>query len=701
MIPVEAPEIAPGAAAHSDASRENPLLIASTLPFQLPYFDRIEPRHYAPAFEQAMSEHLQEVEAIAGQGEAPTFENTIVAMERSGRLLDRVENVFSNLNAAHTNPALQALESEIEPKLAAHRDAVRLNHALFVRIEKLYEGRSQLNLDDESLFLLERYHKDFIRAGARLSEQEKARLTALNGELAALETTFRQNVLKEMNAGTIFVEEISELKGLSDQDIAAAAAAAEEESRPGKFALRLLNTSGQPALHALENRALRQRLLEVSLGRNTRAGALDNRGVVARIARLRAERAQLLGYENHAAYTLADQTALTTAAVNKLLSELAEPAVKNARREAADIQAVIDKAGTGIKLEPWDWAFYSERVRHERYSFDEEQLKPYFELNRVLVEGVFFAATKLFGINFKERTDLPVYHEDVRVFEVLDTDGEPMALFLADLFARPSKRGGAWMNSYIPQSSLLGTRPVVGNHMNIPKPPTGEPALLTFDEVTTLFHEFGHALHGMLSDVKYPRFNGTNVPPDFVEFPSQVYEMWSTWPEVLRNYAKHYETGESMPAELVEKVIAAEQFNQGYATTEYLAAALLDQSWHQLPPEKIPEPDGVLAFEEEALRKAGVDFFPVPPRYRSTYFSHSFSSGYSAGYYSYIWSEVLDAHSVEWFKQNGGLTRKNGDHFRSTILSRGGSADAMRLFREFTGSAPNIQPLLERRGLTR
>ncbi|MHA3772621.1 M3 family metallopeptidase [Verrucomicrobiota bacterium sgz303538] len=686
-------------AAPASAALDNPLFTESSLPFHHPPFDRIKDEHFVPAFERGMEEQLREVDVIAKASDRPTFENTIVALERSGQLLKRVNRIFSNLNGAHTNPALQKIESEMEPKLSAHRDAIRLNSALFARIQSLYEEREQLNLDPESAFLLERYHKDFVRAGARLSEKDKPRLKELNSELATLETTFRQNVLKEMNASTVVVDDGAELKGLSDHAIAAAAAAAEADGQKGKFALRILNTTGQPPLQSLENRALRQRLLETSLARNSHGGEFDTRTVVSRLARLRAERAQLLGYPNHAAYSLEDQTARTTDAVNKMLADLARPAVANARREAADMQAIIDQNGGGFQLAPWDWAFYSEKVRQKKYAFDGEQLKPYFELDRVLRDGVFFAASKLFGITFKERKDLPVYQEDVRVFEVIDADGQPLALFIADLFARPSKRGGAWMNSYVEQATLLGTKPVVGNHMNIPKPAAGEPALLTFDEVNTLFHEFGHALHGMFSNVKYPRFTGTSVPRDFVEFPSQVNEMWAVWPEVLKNYAKHYQTGEPMPAELIDKVIAIKQFNQGYATTEYLAAALLDQAWHQLAPGNVPEPSDVTAFEAEALKKAGVDLPTVPPRYRSTYFSHSFSGGYSAGYYSYIWSEVLDADSVEWFKRNGGLTRKNGDHYRHAVLSRGGSAEAMSLYRELTGHEPEVQPLLKRRGL--
>ena len=691
---------APDAPAADDVASPNPLAVESALPYQFPPFDRITDAHFVPMFERGMAEELREVAAIAANPEPATFENTIVALERSGQLLARVDRIFSNLNGAHTNPERQKIESEMAPKLAAQRDAIRLNAALFARIQTLHAQRDRLALDAESKFLIESYHKDFVRAGARLGDADKPRLTALHAELASLQTTFRQNVLKETNAATLMIDDRAALSGLSDHAIAAAAAAAKDEGQPGKFALRLLNTTGQPSLSSLENRTLRQQMLEASLGRNSRGGAFDNRAVIARIARLRAERAALLGYPNHAAYILEDETALTTGAVNKLLGELAPPATRNARREAAAMQQLIDQSGEKFQLAAWDWAFYAEKVRAARFAFDEEQLKPYFELDRVLQAGAFFAATKLFGITFKERKDLPVYHPDVRVFEVFDADGEPLALFLADLFARPSKRGGAWMNLYVEQSALLGTKPVVGNHMNIPKPAPGEPALLTFDAVNTLFHEFGHALHGMFSRVRYPRFTGTNVPRDFVEFPSQVNEMWAVWPEVLKNYARHYRTDAPMPAELIEKVIAAEQFNQGFATTEYLAAALLDQAWHQLAARDVPDESGVLAFEAAALQRAAIDLPTVPPRYRSTYFSHSFSGGYSAGYYSYIWSEVLDAASVDWFKRNGGLTRANGDHFRETVLSRGGSAEALTLFRAFTGSDPDVKPLLKRRGLS-
>jgi peptidyl-dipeptidase Dcp len=675
----------------------NPLLTESTLPYQMPPFDKIKDEHFQPALEQGIAEEEKEAEAIAKQTEKPTFENTIVALEKTGQLLNRAQRIFSNFTGANTNPTLQNIEKEMAPKLSAHEDAIHLNGPLFARVEALYNDREKSGLDAESKWLLERYYKDFVRAGAKLSESDKTKLKAMNAELATLQTTFEQNVLKEKNAASIVVNDRAELAGLSDNEIAAAAAAAKADGKEGKFVIRLLNTSGQPALASLQNRPLREKIMQTSLARNSHGGEWDTKEVVSRTAKLRAERAVLLGYASHAAYQLDDQTAKDVPTVNKLLSDLAPAAVANAKREAADMQAIIDQEKGGFQLAACDWDFYSEKVRKARYAFDGAQLKPYFEFNHVLIDGVFFAATKLYGITFKERKDLPAYLPEVRVFEVFNADGKPLALFIADYYARPSKRGGAWMNQYVAQSTLLGTKPVVANHLNIPKPPAGEPTLLTYDEVNTAFHEFGHALHGMFSNVKYPRFGGTSVPRDFVEYPSQVNEMWATWPEILKNYAKHYKTGAPMPAELLEKMQAADKFNQGFKTTEYLAASLLDQSWHQLKPEQVPT--DTLAFEAESLKKAGVDYPPVPPRYRSTYFSHAFAGGYSAGYYSYLWSEVLDADSVEWFKQHGGLKRENGDHFRETLLSRGGSDDALKLFRNFTGGDPDVGPLLKRRGL--
>ncbi|MDQ1815394.1 M3 family metallopeptidase [Massilia sp. CCM 9210] len=675
----------------------NPFAKLSTLPFHYPAFDKIKDEHFLPAYAAGMSDHLREVDTIANNRKAPTFDNTVVALERSGQLLTRVATTFSALQGANTNDTLDAIDREMSPKLAAHNDAVFLNAKLYQRVKTLYDKRAKLGLDAESKHLLERYHKDFVRAGARLSAEDKEKLKAFNSEIATMQTTFTQNVLKETNASALIVDTRAELAGMSEAAIDAAAADAKTRGHDGKFAVALINTSGQPPLAVLTNRAVRERLMTASLQRGSRGGEFDNRAVVVKLAKLRAERAALLGYPNFAAYSLEDQTAKDTGAVNKLLSELAKPAVTNARKEADDIQKVIDAEKGGFKVGAADWAFYTDKVRAQRFNFDENQLKPYFELDNVLVNGVFFAAEKLYGLKFKERKDLPVYHPDVRVYDVFDANGKQLAIFLADMYARSNKQGGAWMNEYVSQSGLMGTRSVVANHLNIPKPPAGEPTLLTVDEVKTTFHEFGHALHGMFSNVKYPRFSGTNVPRDFVEYPSQVNEMWMIAPEVLANYARHYKTGEAMPKELLDKVIASKKFNQGFLTTEYLAASLVDQRWHQLSAAQVPS--DVLGFEAAALKEAGVDFAPVPPRYRTTYFSHSFSGGYSAGYYAYLWSEKLDADTVEWFKENGGLQRKNGDHFRKTLLSRGGTADALDLFRNFRGREPKIEPLLNRRGL--
>jgi peptidyl-dipeptidase Dcp len=685
----------------------NPFFAPSALPFQMPAFDRIHAEHYAPAYAQGMRQQLAEVEAIAGNPAPATFDNTIVALERSGQLLTRVGNTFSNLTAANTNDALEAIELAMAPKLAAHSDRIMLNDKLYLRIDALHEQRATLALDAEALHLLERYHRDLVRAGAKLALADKERLQAWNAELAVLATTFSQNLLKETNASALIVDSRAELDGMTEAAIAGAALAASERGLDGKFLLALDNTSGQAPLAVLKQRALRQRLMEASLARGSRANAYDNRQVVLKMVALRAERAALLGYASHSAYVLEDQTAQTTVAVNALLRDLARPALENARREAQALQHVMDgensgkekgnKEQDGFQLAAHDWAFYAEKVRAKRFKVDEEQLKPYFELNRVLVDGVFFAASQLYGITFKERHDLPLYHPDVRVFDVFDADGKPLALFLFDGYARRSKRGGAWMSEYVSQSTLLGNSSLVANHLNIPKPPAGMPTLLTQDEVTTLFHEFGHALHGMFSQVRYPRFSGTNVPLDFVEYPSQVNEMWALWPQVLQNYARHYQSGAAMPQALLDQVIAAKRFNQGYMLTEYLAAAVLDQRWHQLTPAQAPQ--DVAAFEAAALTQAELDFAPVPPRYRSTYFSHSFAGGYAAGYYAYLWSEKLDADTVEWFKQNGGLTRNNGDRFRQQLLSRGGSVDALQLFRNFRGRDASIDALLVRRGL--
>ncbi len=693
------PELPAETVLATDPVESNPFFTQSPLYLHYPQFDKIENSDYSPAFDRGMQEQLAEIETIANQSEAPTLDNTLIPMERSGQTLDRVARVFFAMASANTNDELEEIRSEMAPKLSAHRDQILLNAKLFERVQALYDQRDSLELDPESYRFVEENYKDFIRAGAKLSDADKEKLKAINAEMASLQTKFSQNVLNEVNDSAVVVDSREELAGMSDTLIEAAAEAAKENGLEGKYLIALLNTTQQPPLASLEDRALRQRIMEASMARGSRGGEFDNREILTRVVELRAERAQLMGYENHAAYGLENQTARTTKAVNERLASLAPPAVANAKREAADMQKIIDAEGEDFELSSWDWDFYAEKVRMERYNFDASQLRPYFEMNNVLEKGVFFAAEKVFGITFKERKDLPVYQEDVRVFEVFEADGSTLALFIMDPYARPSKRGGAWMNAYVSQSNLMGNKPVVANHQNITKPTSDdEPTLLTFDEVTTMFHEFGHALHGMFSNVKYPSFSGTSVPRDFVEYPSQVNEMWSVWPDILKNYAVHYETGEAMPQELLDKVLATRKFNQGYTTTEYLAASLLDQAWHQLKPEEVPTAEGLLDFEAQALENAGVALDTVPPRYRSTYFSHIIG-GYSAGYYAYIWSEVLDADTVEWFKQNGGMTRENGDHFRQTLLSRGGAVDAMDLFRNFRGADPDIQPLLDRRGL--
>lgn len=675
----------------------NPFAKPSTLQYGYPAFDKIKNEHFAPAFDEGMREQAAEIVKIANNKAAPTFDNTIVAMERSGQLLGRVRAVFYTLTGSYTNDTLQALDKDLAPKFAAHSDAIRLNPALFARIKTLHDKRATLGLDAESAFLLERYYKDFVRAGANLSAADKVKLKDYNGKLAALQTQFSQNVLKEVNASAFVVDTRAELAGLSEKAIDAAAAEATKRGLEGKFIIPVVNTTQQAPLAVLTNRATREKLLTTSMIRGSRGGEFDNRNVVLQLAKLRAERAELLGYENYAAYSLEDQTAKNTTSVNKLLGDLTAPAVRNAKKEAAEIQAVIDAEKGGFQLAAQDWAIYSDKVRTAKYAFDANQLKPYFEFDNVLEKGTFFAATKLWGITFKRRTDLPTYDADVRVYDVFEENGAHLAIFVVDPYARPNKRGGAWMSSLVDQSFLLDKKPVITNNLNLTKPAAGEPTLLTWDEVRTTFHEFGHATHGWFSKVKYPRFSGTSVPRDYVELPSQVYEMWMAWPEVMASYAKHYQTGAVMPKELLDKLRASQKFNEGYRTTEYLAAAVLDQRWHQLGSKAIPT--DVKTFEQQALKDAGLDFAPVPPRYSSTYFSHAMGGGYSAGYYSYLWAERLDADAGEWFKENGGLQRKNGDRFRNMVLSKGGTVDAVEMYRAFRGRDPVIEPLLERRGL--
>ena len=680
------------------SNNENPFFSESSLYMKYPHFDKVKNQHYTPAFEKGMEDHMTEIEAIANNVDYPTFENTIIAMEISGELLDRVATVFFSLTSAHTNDEMERIRSELAPKLSAHSDQILLNGSLFKRISELNDNKNNLGLNSEAIRLIQKYYTDFIRSGARLSTEEKENLKSINAKIAVLQTNFSQNILKEVNALAVVVNSREELDGLNNASIEAAANEANSRGLQGKYVIALKNTSGQPAMASLENRSLREKIHKISLSRGSNGGDFDNRENLSKVIKLRADRAQLMGYKNHAAYSLESQTAQTPEAVNLRLRSLAPKALENAKKEAADLQKMIDDEGGEFQLASWDWDFYTEKVRSERYSFDASQLKPYFEMDNVLQNGVFFSANKLFGISFKERFDLPVYQEDVRVFEVFNEDGTTLALFIYDGYARSSKRGGAWMNAYVSQSKLKGNLPVVANHQNVVKPPEGEPTLLTFDEVITMFHEFGHALHGMFSNVHYPYFSGTSVPRDFVEYPSQVNEMWAVWPSVLKNYAVHHKTGESMPKELLDKVLATQKFNQGFSTTEYLAASILDQSLHQLKPDQVPEASDIISFEKDALINGGIYFEAVPPRYRSTYFSHIIG-GYSAGYYSYIWSEVLDADTVEWFKENGGLNRENGDHFRRTLLSRGGSEQALNLFKDFRGADPDIQPLLNRKGL--
>ena len=682
---------------------DNPFAAPSTLPFELPPFDRIHDADYRPAFEAGMAEQLRQVAAIAHNTAAPTFENTIVALERSGRMLERVETTFSNLNACNTDRDMQQVDTEMAPRLTAQRDAIHLDPALWSRVDALYSKRDSLQLDAESQQLLRRYHTIFVRAGAQLDSAQQTQLRDLNKQIAALTTRFKQNLLRATADGAVVVEDVTQLDGLSAGQVGSAAQAAAARGLSGKWVLTLQNTTNQPILAQLNDRSLRERIYRASIGRGV-AGAADNTPVIAELVRLRAKRAVLLGYPDHAAYELADESAGTPAAVRSMIGEVSPAALSRAQAEAADMQKVIDAeaAAAGkpsFALQPWDWLYYTEKVRKARYEFDQALVAPYFELDHVLRDGVFYAAHQLYGLSFRERHDLPVYHPDVRVFEVSDRDGQPLALFLADYFARDNKQGGAWMSAYVSQSRLLEQKPLVANHLNIPKPQPGQPVLLTFDEVTTLFHEFGHALHGMLSDVRYPLLSGTAVPRDFVEYPSQYNEMWARDPSVVAHYAHHYQTGKPMPPQLLAKVLASQNFNQGYATLEYLEAALLDQAWHQLTVAQAPAAQQVPAFERQALEASGLDYAPVPPRYHSTYFAHIFEGGYSASYYAYLWSEVLARDTGQWFHTHGGLTRANGDYLRAHILSRGRSEDPQLMFREFYGRAPEIGPLLEYRGL--
>jgi peptidyl-dipeptidase Dcp len=679
------------------AAAPNPFFSASTLQFQAPPFDAIKNSDYQPALEEGMKRQIAEISAIANNPAPPTFANTIEAMERSGELLTRTAKVFFNLVQSNTNDAMDKIESEEAPKLAAHQDAIFLDPKLFARVKALYDTRDALGLDREAKYLIERYYKNFVRAGALLNDADKVTLRALNQEESKLTTQFREHVLADTNAGALIIDNQADLAGLSEGEIAAAAQKAKDRGLTGKWVITLQNTTQQPALASLANRPVRERLFNASVQRGNHGGPNDTKAIVTRLAQLRSQRAKLLGYANYAAYVLDDQMAKTPDTAEKLMTDIVPASTAKARNEAARMQKVIDDEKGGFTLGPQDWEFYAEKVRKAEYDLDASQVRPYFELEHVLQDGVFYAANKLYGITFKERKDLPVYNTDVRVFEVFDADGKSLALFYGDYFSRPNKQGGAWMDSFVDQSGLFGTHPVIVNVLNFEKPAPGQPALLTFDNVTAIFHEFGHGLHGLFSNSRYPTLSGTNVPRDFVEFPSQFNEHWAIDPAVFANYAKHYQTGAPIPQELVEKIKKSRTFNQGYALTEYLSAALLDMAWHTIPP-GTPVQD-VNVFEPAALHRFAIDMPQVPPRYHTTYFSHIWGGGYAAGYYAYLWSEVIDDDAYYWFKEHGGLTRENGQRFRDMILSRGGSDDVASLYRAFRGRDPIVEPLLIERGL--
>jgi peptidyl-dipeptidase Dcp len=681
----------------ANMSKDNPFLSSTDLYMNYPRFDLIEPEHYHEGITLGMADHLKEINVIATHTDPPSIENTLIALERSGRLLDKVVTVFYAMSSTNTSDAIDEIEAEFAPKLAAHQDQIVLNPQLFNRIDTLYQQSDALSLDAETKRLLDETHEGFVRAGAGLSSADQERLRAINTEMAILQTQFDQNVLDERNRLAVVVNDVSRLTGLSQAAIDRAASEAASRGLEGQYAIPLVNTSSQPYLSVLEDRSLRQEIMEASLARNY-SGQYSNTEVIVSASRLRAERASLLGYSSHAAYGLSNQTAQTVKAVNERLMSLSQKAVVNAQREAGLLQDLITSEGHDFELASWDWPYYSDKLKQQLYSFDETELMVYLEMNNILEKGVFYAAHQVYGVSFKERFDLPVYQEDVRVFDVIDADGTMLGMFIFDPYARANKRGGAWMNSYAPQSTLLGTLPIVANHLNVTKPSSGEATLLTFDEVTTMFHEFGHALHGLLSNVYYPSLSGTAVPRDFVEYPSQVNEMWSTWPEVLQNYATHYLTGETMPAELLNKVIDSEQFNQGYATVEYLAASVIDMELHQLSVGQLPTAKELAEFEVRSINKYGLNLNMVPPRYKSVYFSH-IMGGYSAGYYAYIWSEVLDADTVAWFNDGEGSLRGKGDHLRSSVLSRGNTQEVMSLYYEFRGRDADVNYLLKRRGL--
>jgi len=670
----------------------------SSLPYQAPRFDLIKDSDYQPAFEKGMQQQLAEIAAIAGNKAAPTFDNTIAAMERSGRMLERVNNAFFGVVQANTNPALDKVQTAEAPKLAAHSDSIFLNEKLFARVKALYDRRAESKLDAEALQVLTLYYRQFIHAGANLSPKDKERLKEINKRDASLETAFQQKLVAAAKAGALVVSDKTQLAGLSEVDIANAAQAAKERKLAGKYVIPLQNTTQQPLLTSLANREVRQKLFESSWTRAEKGDGNDTRATISEIAVLRAEKAKMLGYPNYAAYGLYDQMAQTPQAVEKFLSQLVPPTRAKAAEEARLIQAAIDKDGKHFELRPWDWQRYAEKVRKERYDLDDNMLKPYFELHKVLEDGVFYAATRLYGITFKRRNDIPVYQPDVMVYEVFEQNGTSLGLIYLDYFKRDNKSGGAWMSNFVNQSKLNGTKPVIYNVANLPKPAPGQPALISFDDVTTMFHEFGHALHGLFANQTYPLVSGTNVARDFVEFPSQFNEHWALYPEVLKHYAVNYKTGAPIPQVLVDRIKAADKWGQGYALGELLAASQLDMQWHTLPP-GTPKQD-VDKFEAQALQKTGTDFPNVPTRYRSSYFLHIWNMGYQSGYYAYQWTVMLDDDAYAWFTAHGGLTRANGQRFRDLILSKGHTMDYGPMFRAFYGKDPDIGPMLEHRGLT-
>ena len=674
----------------------NPFYAPSKLPFQAPPFDKIKDEDYQPAIEAGMVEQRKEIQAIADNPAAPTFENTFVAMEKSGQLLSRSAATFFAVVSANTNPTLQKVRQAEAPKLAAHQDAIYLDPKLFQRVATVYKERQSLKLNPEQLRLVERTYEEFVHAGANLSEADKTELKKLNEELATLSNTFSNKLLAATKDAAFVTTDKTALLGLSDAEISAAAEAAKGRKVEG-FVLPLQNTTQQPDLVTMTNRSTRQGIFENSWGRAEKGDGNDTRETIARIAQLRAQKGKLLGFPSFAAWKVEDQMAKTPEAALKFMDDLVPAATGRAATEAQDIQALIDKQNGGFKVQPWDWEFYSEQVRKAKYDLDEEQVKPYFEMNNVLENGVFYAATQLYGITFKERKDLPVYAQGMRVFEVSNADGSPLALFYCDYFKRDNKQGGAWMTNYVDQTKLLGTKPVVVNVANFAQPAAGEPALLTSDDVRTMFHEFGHALHGMFSNTTYPSLSGTSTARDFVEFPSQFNEHWATYPTVFQHYAKHYKTGAPMPADLVEKIKKADTFNKGYDTTELLAAAQLDMKWHTLPASApLQKPD---AFERESLEQIHLWVSYVPPRYRSSYFAHIWGSGYAAGYYAYLWTQMLADDAYQWFDENGKLTRANGDRFRNMVLSRGNTEDLETLYEAWRGKKPTVGPMLKYRGL--